>query len=436
MISSDFKNNQPLSRLVRGSSYLTDIFRNTGGRLIDSLVFSLGGNRLISSLMHKGVSHRMKSVSKLESILVVSDLNIGDAVNIQAVAKSIRNFLPHSRIDYLITKSAANLIEGNRDITNVFPLFTGKPFPNISDFELLRGVIKENNYDLVINLCPLFTRKKEFGDVNVIHACNAIAPEILRKETSATEVNHIIYQLYIFIRELLSERFIPETNQPFRGVSVNISEIVFKTSARFFSGLKFKFPGSPVILFNPDASSPYTTLPVKYQSDILAGLLKKKYNILLACGYASTGIEKLILSAIEKSEKDGVILLPYSMSLEEMAAIVDFCDLYFGADTGPLHIAAARKNSVSEDLHFRNRTSVFSVFGSTPGRIYGYDSERPGYFGANQDAPSRVYNTPGPCHNITCLDKKNKVCKVVHCFDNLDTDEVISGIEAALVKRG
>ncbi|MBA4322139.1 MAG: hypothetical protein C0408_04915 [Odoribacter sp.] len=431
VIDSEIKKHQPYSGFIRNSSYLTDMFPSSGV-LIDSFVYGVGGSKMITSIVSTVFESRIQSVRAFDRILVVSDLNIGDAVILQAVISGIRDFLPHSVVDFIITGAAADLLKGNTEVSNLYPVFTGRPFPNENDFTELMRIINQNSYDLVINFCPLFNRKKDFGDVNVIHGHHAIAPGMLQNETSSSEINHVIFQTNLFIKWLLSKKINPVRDDCFNGVSVFLSDASVKYSIDFFSGFKLKFPDLPVIYYNPDASSPYTTLPLNYQIDLITHLLDKDYNILLGCGYSSRGIEKSIISSLPLSSLDKVTLIPFNTSLEQMAAIVDRCDAYLGGDTGPLHIASARKISFSGNIIFRNSTAIFSVFGATPVRIYGYDSKQPGFLAANQDAPSRVYAASSPCQNITCTDKKNKICKVVRCFESLDTKMIVSDISELL----
>ncbi|HEX9901759.1 MAG TPA: glycosyltransferase family 9 protein, partial [Acidobacteriota bacterium] len=107
------------------------------------------------------------------------------------------------------------------------------------------------------------------------------------------------------------------------------------------------------------------------------------------------------------------------------AALIDCCDVFISGDTGPLHIAAARKISRTGRYPLRNRTAVLSFFGATPARLSGYDSGQPGFLAANQDAPSWTFVSRSPCRNITCLDKLYKTCAVVRCFEGLDLEGMV-----------
>lgn len=419
------RQHQPLYGFIRNSSYFTDLLPS-GGRLIDSVIYSIGGSKTLTDLSWRILYAKMQSVKNFGKILVVSDLNIGDAILMQSVISGIRNYLPEARIDYIFTSSAGELINGNSEIDNVYPVLTGRPFPNNNDLSELAKTISINKYDFVLNICPLFNGKKHFNNVTAIDVYLALAPQILYYETIPDSINHVAYRANIFIQNLLDHFINPAGKDEFKGVSVNVPDEKAIKARELFSAHKIQ--DGPVILYNPDASSQYTTIPLHYQIELIGQLAQSGYRILMACGYTLKNIENSILTSITKSLRSRITLLPFSVSLTEMAALVDMCDIYLGGDTGPLHIAAAKKISPTGNIKFTNKTAVFSIFGATPARVYGYDSDRPGHLPANQYAASRVYPARSPCQNITCADKKNKVCKVVRCFDNLNTNQIVRDI--------
>jgi len=77
-----------------------------------------------------------------------------------------------------------------------------------------------------------------------------------------------------------------------------------------------------------------------YKYSILADKLIKEYNakIIICGGSGEIGIAQ---SIINKMENIPVNLAGHT-SLRQLAALFDFCHLFIGNDTGPLHIAAAR----------------------------------------------------------------------------------------------
>jgi ADP-heptose:LPS heptosyltransferase len=123
--------------------------------------------------------------------------------------------------------------------------------------------------------------------------------------------------------------------------------------------------------------------------------------------------------------REKVTIVPPELPIDAYAALTDACDVFITADTGPMHIAAARKLCVEEGGSFRNRTSVIGLFGPTLPRVYGYDSTREGYTPANQDAPSRVFEAGCSRKNLTCsLARIAEQCSGEGCFRGLDPDEV------------
>jgi heptosyltransferase II len=425
------RKHQPYSGIIRGSSYITDIFP-ASGRIIDTIFYGLGRTSAIATLAFRLEAFKMHSVRNFSRILVVSDLNIGDAVLTQSVISGIRDYLPYARVDYLFTSSAAKLVKNNPEISTEYPLLTGRPFPNIYDLRKLNSVITENRYDLVINFCPLFNGKADFGKVTVIEGYLVVGPQILHDENSREAVTNVAWQSNRFVRNLLDPFLVPVRNHIFKGVSIHIGENDYSKAMQILSDTKLYEKRKPVILFNPDASSPFTAIPVENQVAIVHQLARKEYNIMLGCGYTLKGIETHIMNSLPGWLAGRITLLPHSLSLAEIAALTDLCDLYIGGDTGPLHIAAAQKRTSGTNISFNNKTAVFSIFGATPERVYGYDSVRPGFLAANQDTLSRVYSAKSQCKNITCADKKNKVCRVVRCFENLNTDEIVNDISEYL----
>ena len=78
-------------------------------------------------------------------------------------------------------------------------------------------------------------------------------------------------------------------------------------------------------------------------------------------------------------------------TLGQMAALMAKVSLVISNDSGPMHIAAARKIALDSGYSFNNSTAIVSIFGSTDPEIYGYDSFRTGYAEANQKAPSKIF---------------------------------------------
>jgi ADP-heptose:LPS heptosyltransferase len=124
-----------------------------------------------------------------------------------------------------------------------------------------------------------------------------------------------------------------------------------------------------------------------------------------------------------------IVVIPRHIPIEAYPALIDDSNMFITGDTGPLHIAAARKVIVNSNNHFRNSTAIVEIFGATSAKIYGYDSFSDEYLSASQDAPSKTFEGFPHCKNLTCIDKIFKKCPEVNCFEGIDTEEVIEYIQ-------
>jgi ADP-heptose:LPS heptosyltransferase len=158
-------------------------------------------------------------------------------------------------------------------------------------------------------------------------------------------------------------------------------------------------------------------------------------RILLGTDFTTKTLEQRLLEKLSPEERDKVVYVPTTLSLDGYTALIDFADVFISGDTGPLHMAAARKVSRSGNFKFKNKTFVVSIFGATPARVSGYDSKNPLFLPANQDVQSRSYATESLCHNVTCVNKMFKTCKTVRCFEALDVENIVVDIKLHLSEK-
>ncbi len=151
--------------------------------------------------------------------------------------------------------------------------------------------------------------------------------------------------------------------------------------------------------------------------------------MLLARGRSWPGIEEMLLKTLTPALRLRVTVVP-EVEAGVYASLVDMSDVFISGDTGPVHIAAARKQC--RDGKARNRVAVVTVVGSTDPQTYCYDSLQKGYIRAAQGAPSRCFAAAAPCRNITCLNKYGKSCRTVRCFLKLDTAPVEAFVQKHL----
>jgi ADP-heptose:LPS heptosyltransferase len=420
------------------SSRLTDAFPVLGARLLDATVRPVWGSRLVAALCARH-SHRIaRRTQAFRRFLVVSDIHIGDALIAQPALAALRDFFPDAEIDYAINRAVAPLIEGTPDATRVLPIFTGGALPSAADVAALGDVVQTGRYDLCVSFCAFIAR----GDVAGPHQpfVNFVShgAVILRDESDASRINHFSFQGYRFVRAVLGAVARPVRAERFPGTRTTYTDDAIEGAARFAAAAGLS-PSAPVVMYNPDSASPFTLMPFAAQVELLREIAVRApaaTAILLGAGHTAAGIGERIFAALPAAVQGRVRIVPRSMPLDAYAALIDLADVFVTGDTGPLHLAAARRYARSGRHQFRNRTAVLSFFGATPPRMSGFDSVRPGYLPANQDAPSFCYQAFSPCRNVTCLNKLFKTCATPRCFEHVEVDGLASHAAAHLHSVG
>lgn len=412
------------------SSRLTERYPAIGSRWLDGTVFGLLSHPGLARIAHLKNIDRIGRVRRLDRILVIADIHIGDALFTQGAVRALRDHLPDARIDYVVHRAVLPLIGSDPAVSRYWGLFNGGRFPTSGDLACLRQVGDGTPYDLILNFCPFFRSEYCFRGTTTIDFM-AHCHEILMNERGGTGINHFLYQQYHFVRRLLGDRVASGGCSGFVGATLFLSDEAVDRAWDFLSTKDLLHRG-PLVFLNPETASPYTKIPDLMLSLLLRGLTRLPAQILLGSGHTDLGVERRLLPDLPREQRDRVMVVPPELPIDAYAALADLCAVYLSGDTGPLHIAAARKISVSGKRYFRNRTSIVSIFGATPARMSGYDSARPGFMAANQDAPSSCHVSSSPCRNITCLNKMLKTCRNALCFESLDIDRILEDVRRFL----
>ena len=404
------------------SSRLTDFFPVFGARLLDASLRPVLGSRTLAAVFTRRNRAIMQRVKGFGRFLVIPDIHIGDSVLTQPALTAVRDFFPDAEVDYVVNAAVAPLIEGHPDATRVLPVFTGGGFPSPADVAALREIVRMGRYDLCLSFSSLLEPEEQADAAQPIVTVMSRGATIVRNESDPAQINHFSYQDYLFVRDVLSMVARPVRDERYVGTRTTCSDEAIEGARRFAAEAGLG-SGAPVVMFNPDGASPFTMMPLASQVALLGAIVRDTSadtTILVGAGHTAAGSGQRLVGDLQDPLRARVRIVPPSVPLDVYAALIDLADVFITGDTGPLHLAAARRYPRSGSHRFRNRTAVLSFFGATMPRMSGYDSSRPGYLPANQDAPSWCIQTGARCHNLTCLNKLYKTCREVRCFDRLD----------------
>jgi hypothetical protein len=292
-------------------------------------------------------------------------------------------------------------------------------------------LIQDERYDLILSFCPYIGAKDIGISGTALVDIMSHAPTVVRNERRPAVINHFAWQTYGFTLDLMSLISRPLRPEAFPGLPVRVGDAAVEDARRFVAEAGLP-AGFPIVMLNPDAASPFTRVPDEILSGLLALIVRLDVVLLVGAGHTEAGIGERIVASLPSSLRSKARLVPTRLSLEAYTALIDLCDVFVTGDTGPLHLAAARKLSRTGRHPFRNRTAVLSIFGATPARMSGYDSVQPGYLPADQAAPSWSYTAESPCRNITCVNKVFKTCRAPRCFDAVDIAALAGRIQEYL----
>lgn len=404
-----------------------------GARYIDAIIFHALGSKPMQAFLLAVSSHPLKKIKSFDSICVLADVNIGDAVFDQSLVFALRDFFPHARIDYIIKKSARNIIEGNREISNVYGIYTEAPIPGSADIQAVNAILAETSYNVIINFCPFISKKSlRVSSSSAYISFIGMVPLLMNALKNNKNFAHLRRIEYEFTRLLFSRVQKPVRKENLCDMPIFISPHAVASAKEFLFKNRIN-PSKPKIFFGVDTSSRFTRIPLLMQIELCKKLIQHEYFLLIAVGHSPKHLIDTLINALSPEKLSLVKIVPNTVSLEIYAAIIDQCDVYITGDTGPMHIAAARK-LISKEKPLRNKTAVLSVFGATPPRVYGYDSQKPGLCGACQDAVSKVYAGKNQYRNITYMNKHDIVCDENLFFDIKDVDRIVSDLQIILSK--
>jgi ADP-heptose:LPS heptosyltransferase len=400
----------------------------------ERMVVGLASGRIGSMVADRGLA-ALDGAPIPDRALVVADTNIGDAILLQPAIAALKQRFPACRVDYAFNRKMAELTGSDPELHAAHPIFSSGDDTTAANLDRLEGILHGATYDLIINFCPFFTGRHLDADGRVVIHPLGLAIALLRSIRSDT-IAAMPFRVASWVNGI-ADRILGHAegdDPPFPGTSVWIRAKRARRVAQMLDGMCGSGTDRAVFV-NPDTSNYSTFAGAEVHAEIIRRLagIDSIGPIILGRGFTYRGVEHEILAALESRVRDRVTLCPNEVDLEDFAALVDRCAVYVGGDTGPLHIAAARKLDPDGLTSFSNRLAVVALFKATEPRIYGYDTDRADMIDSSQDATAVTVEARPPCKNLTCsMQRISQSCPAVACQDELDVDAVVEAASAAL----
>lgn len=337
-----------------------------------------------------------------QNILIVRLSSMGDIVLTTPLVRAVRKRFPEARIDFVIKREFAELMQTNPHLTTVYEY---DKWTGIKGLLALARQLRNNRYDLFVDIHKNFRSyllRFLTRPAQTVTYSKQIVQRTLLVKTGINRYGKILQIPECYLKSM----------EPFGVVDDEKGLELFPTKAH---RLKVKSifqqenlsEGDLAIGFGPIASFPLKQWPAEKFSELGRQLVWKfDARILLFGGPEETRMIEQIASQIPNAP----VVLCGRLSFLESAVAVQRCALFVGNDTGMLHIATAMERK------------VIALFGPTV--------EEFGYY--PYCAQSIVLSKPLSCRPCTHTGKGTCKISTHACMQDIQVAEVFDAVEMML----
>lgn len=382
---------------------------NFGDSEVVMIIYFLMGLTLVEDCRMRGAECRVDrqplSIPRLKSILIVKLGSLGDIVHALPLANTLRSNLPGVRIDWVIDGRFSALLEHHPAIDEVIVLDRSR-FPIKTLFSFI-GVIRKlrsKRYDMLIDL----QGSLKGSPVVLLGGCSRKMG--FRRGSSRIETASTFFTNWKVLEE---GSHIIERNLSFAGaLGVEPGEISFRipvsVSAKKhvddFLRLQ-NIHGKRIVVMHPGVTWVTKRWPLERYA-CLAEEIVRRFPDVAVVVTIGPGEESLEDGLKERSKRD-IIVPSAGMSLCQLIALIDRCELLIGSDTGPLHLAAALGKR------------VVGLYGPT-------DRVRNGPYGEGHSVVSA---------NRACSGCWRRECRDLGCMNEIQVSDVMEKVAVCLEGR-
>lgn len=289
-------------------------------------------------------------INGVPRILLVRLSAIGDVVRVLPALHTLRNRYPNAQIDWAVERKSHEVIAGHPALDQIHVFDRGGGFKeDLRAFSVLCKTIRANRYDWVIDFHGIFKTGVLTRASGAPKRYGFARPR--SQELSFLAYNHrarLVSRYMNRIEENLELCKLVEAKAHALDVMIDIPEEADDTVDAYFS--KTFHGAKKVVAVHAPVDRPEKQWPLEYFAELTDRIMGDgRYEVLLTYGPGQRGI----VDAVVEQTRCKPHVAPETPDIKHYAALVEQCDLYFGGDTGPMHIASAMG------------TPVVAVFGGT-----------------------------------------------------------------------
>lgn len=298
----------------------------------------------------------------LNKTLIIRFSSVGDIVLSSLLVRTFHSRFPNWQLDFCVKEEFADLVRFNPNISNVIE------FPksgNFDDVKRIRKKIKENNYDLIIDIHgSLRSRYVCFGAKNVVRINKRKLARFLLVKFKLNLYDKSDGAPSVALRYLETVRTLGVEDDRM-GLELFVSEDDISRTSKLVQDSGFRLD-QQFIGVCPSAKHNNKMWSKERFAEAAAALSEHYGNPVVLFGSEDEGqrcneIEALLQT---RRPRPRVLNLAGRISLTETAATMDYCSIVLTNDSGLMHIAAARKRNVAAIFGPTVRELGFFPFGT------------------------------------------------------------------------
>ncbi len=319
--------------------------------------------------------------NNINRILIIRTGAIGDVVHTTNLIHSIKKAYPEIEIHYLTADFLKFMLKNDPDVSKVITLNPKFKLFSSSTTELVK-ILRRENYDLAINLQPLFKNR-------VIVVLSRIKKELIyKKDFKLHAVTNFWHTGLKPFPEMKEEKYL---------------KIYLSSAAIERAKERLKDYKRPFIIINAGgmfSKRQGRAYPIDKWIE-LGNKLQDKYNGTIILNGAKE--DKEFLKPLNNI-KNSVNYIG-ELSLEDSCAVISQADLMISGDSGPLHIAAALG------------VKSIGLYGSMP-------VERTGCYSNGINIAST--KSCAPCNKRKCKYLKNTNKIYAPCMEEIKIEDILN----------